>query len=261
MMRNFLFKKNLLLLFAFCILKSDLGAEYHPVPVERGGTLRGVVKFASETPPRGMFATRGDPGCPAGIPQEHLIVKQETRGIKNALVVLDVARGKPMQLTPGKLDNKGCRFEPRVQWVPRTAGVLLINSDATAHNVHAYRDDVTAFSVDLPAGGPPVRRPLVTAGLYKINCDRHLWMRAWIYVSDHPYVAVTDAQGRFELADVPAGVYTLRVWHEGWEEKGTDPSGQLRFQPVEQTMRVQIRREEVTDVLLDALQPAFLYPK
>jgi hypothetical protein len=256
------FLNRTLLIFAICTLHFALSfADYKPVPVERGGTLRGIVQFSGETPARGMFATRGDSLCPAGIPQEHLIVKQENRGIKNVLVILDVPRGKSMSLTPGKLINKECRFEPRMQWVPRTAGLVLENSDTTLHKIHAYREETTAFRVDVPPGHSPVRRPLVTAGLYKVNCERHLWSRAWVYVSDQPYVAVTDAQGRFEMTDIPPGTYTLQVWHEGWQEKGTEPTGQIKFQSMEQTMRVQIQRETVSEVRLESLHPSFIYPK
>ncbi|OGR89353.1 MAG: hypothetical protein A2992_08100 [Elusimicrobia bacterium RIFCSPLOWO2_01_FULL_59_12] len=236
-------------------------ADYHPIEVTHGGTIRGLVKFPSETPPRAMFANQGDARCPRGIPQDHLIVKQETRGIQNALVILDIERGKPLPLVKVQLDNKGCRFVPRIQWAPRHGSLQLVNSDPAPHNVHAYREDTTVFSVDLPVGGSPVRRPLVASGLHKINCDYHLWTRAWVYVSEHPYVAVTDAEGRFELTDIPPGTYTLRAWHEGWIEKGTEKTGQPYLAPMTDVRRVAVRRDRVTDVLLDTLEPAFLYSR
>jgi hypothetical protein len=33
-------------------------------------------------------------------------------------------------------------------------------------------------------------------------------------VAPHPYVAVTEANGHFAFGAVPAGSYTLVVWHE-----------------------------------------------
>jgi hypothetical protein len=42
----------------------------------------------------------------------------------------------------------------------------------------------------------------------------HVWMRAFIFVTDNPFAAVTDSQGRFALTDVTPGTYRLRVWHE-----------------------------------------------
>lgn len=259
---KFLSKKKVLFLLAFWLLRAAVAFAYEVVEVKQGGTLRGLVKFPGETAPRAMFGTRGDPLCPAGVAQEHLLVKQENRGIKNALVVLEIQKGKAFTPFQATLDNKGCRFAPRMQWMRKSANLQLTNSDPTVHNVHALRNNVTTFSVDVaPKGGPSARRPLVDVGLYKMNCDRHLWMRAWVYVSDHPYVAITDAEGRFEMKDIPAGTYTAQVWHEGWEEKGTEATGQLLYHPVEQVLKVKIIRDDVTEVLFDTLKPTFLYAK
>jgi hypothetical protein len=38
-------------------------------------------------------------------------------------------------------------------------------------------------------------------------------MAAWAVVTDHPYFDVTEADGAFELRDVPVGTYTLEAWH------------------------------------------------
>ncbi len=42
----------------------------------------------------------------------------------------------------------------------------------------------------------------------------HPWMTAYIGVVPHPFFAVTGSDGRYTLADVPPGRYTLEVWHE-----------------------------------------------
>ncbi|MEX0820057.1 MAG: methylamine utilization protein, partial [Pirellulaceae bacterium] len=43
----------------------------------------------------------------------------------------------------------------------------------------------------------------------------HPWMKASMMVCDHPYFAVTDADGSFSIPNVPAGVeLEFRVWHE-----------------------------------------------
>ena len=47
---------------------------------------------------------------------------------------------------------------------------------------------------------------------------RCLCMRSYIYSSRHPYVAITDADGGFEIKDLPPGKYKVRVWHEGFED-------------------------------------------
>src|SRR5258706_14709042 len=82
-----------------CLLSTLPVSAYEAIEVRNGGTIRGLVKYPKESPPRSMFATRGDPQCPAGIPQDQLIVKQENRGIKNVLVYLHISQGKPLPNT------------------------------------------------------------------------------------------------------------------------------------------------------------------
>jgi hypothetical protein len=50
--------------------------------------------------------------------------------------------------------------------------------------------------------------------MVRLGCDVHPWMTAWVGVVEHPFFAVTDAEGRFEIAGVPAGSYTISAWHE-----------------------------------------------
>ena len=61
-----------------------------------------------------------------------------------------------------------------------------------------------------------VAEPVPASGeaLVRLRCDVHPWMAGWLVVVEHPYAAVTDAEGRFTIADVPPGAYTLAVWHE-----------------------------------------------
>ncbi len=49
--------------------------------------------------------------------------------------------------------------------------------------------------------------------LVKIKCDVHNWMFAYAGVVDNPYFAVSDADGHFKIANVPAGKYTLTAYH------------------------------------------------
>ncbi len=57
----------------------------------------------------------------------------------------------------------------------------------------------------------------------KVQCDAHGWMHACWISQDHPYYAVTDANGTFKITDLPAGDYEVEVWHE--ELGKTDAEG------------------------------------
>ena len=51
------------------------------------------------------------------------------------------------------------------------------------------------------------------AGTYTVSCDVHPAMGAYIVVTEAPYAAVADREGRFELLSIPAGRHTVRVWN------------------------------------------------
>ena len=125
------------------------------------------------------------------------------------------------------MDQKDFRFTPEILVVRAGDRVRFTNSDQQVHNVNARGglqdlDESVApgggAEVTFPKAGGP-RRPVV------LGCKFHSVMRAWIYVFDHPFYAVTGADGTFQLANVPPGRYTLQVLH---------PAGGLRAsQPVE----------------------------
>ena len=91
----------------------------------------------------------------------------------------------------------------------------MSSSDDTLHSIHMY--GAASYKIPFPVKGQVVERLLEKAGLVQVACDAgHGWMSATIHVVEHPYYAITDAEGRFELRDVPPGQYTLKAWHEGY---------------------------------------------
>jgi hypothetical protein len=74
------------------------------------------------------------------------------------------------------------------------------------------------FNLALPYKDQVIKKKNRVAGLIHVKCDAHPWMRAYVYSSRHPYVAITDAKGNFEIKDLLPGKYTVKFWHEGFEE-------------------------------------------
>ena len=116
---------------------------------------------------------------------------------------------------PVPLDQKGCLYEPRVVAL-RTGQFLEIrNSDATIHNVHALPRNNDEWNKAQRAGAPALEisfpRPELAIPLM---CNVHPWMRAFVFVFDHPYFAVTAADGKFVLPNLPPGTYTVEAWQE-----------------------------------------------
>ena len=101
-----------------------------------------------------------------------------------------------------------CRFEPDVQ-VIRAGPLDVVNSDPVLHNTHGYYGKRTAFNLALPNKGQRIPAELTRPGTVRVDCDAHGWMEGWIYVVDNPYYAITGADGKFTITDVPPGTYKL----------------------------------------------------
>ncbi len=147
-----------------------------------------------------------------------------SKEVKNALVIVEgVKEGKAAPKQDLTLDNKKCRFEPLLSIAYVKSNYVIKNSDPLLHNTSLgklVREGVrrTVYNLALPFKDQVIKKPNRVAGLINVKCDAHPWMRAYTYSSRHPYVAMTDASGNFEIKDLLPGKYKVRIWHEGFEE-------------------------------------------
>ena len=183
---------------------------YDVGPVTNGGTIEGKVVYDGVIGTRKIIPTKDVETC-GGVREDPLIRVGSDKAVEGAVVYLvSVAKGKPWP-TPGKkpeLDNVKCRFVPDVQVIP--AGPLdVVNKDPVLHNTHGYYGRRTAFNTALPNQNQDIPVDLPRAGVVRIDCDAHGWMEGWIYVRDNPYYAITGADGKFSITDVPPGEYDL----------------------------------------------------
>src|SRR5437763_1547663 len=75
------------------------------------------------------------------------------------------------------------------------------------------RNRGAVFGLPLPGPGRPVRRRLAQPGVVELSSGAgRYWHRAYLWVGAHPYFALTDADGRFQLPGGPAGEYRLVAW-------------------------------------------------
>ena len=205
----------------FLLLPSNLYA-YDEITVKDGATIRGTVKIDGPLPKLPPLSITKYKEICKDVPNESLSVGPG-RGVRYAVVTLEgVTKGKAVEKeTIHELDNIKCRFSPHVQAASIGQFVLLKNSDPILHTAHAlFANDQPQFNIGLYPGRTS-RKPLIAAGLVKIRCEVHPWMAAYIMVTEHPYHAVSDIYGEYDLGDVPPGVYQLKVWHEslGTQEK------------------------------------------
>jgi plastocyanin len=192
-----------------------------PVPA-LGGEIQGRVLIAGQAPsPRKLPVTIDQYVCGKEKEAGDLVVSA-VREIRNVVVWLQNApAGSPAatSVTPAQtdqkaqMDQKECVFMPRVILVPAGGTVEFLNSDRLLHNLHGAPKENSPFNRTQPKGRA-IPITFAKPEIIRIDCDLHSWMRGWVVVTDHPFYAITDAQGRFTLPNVPAGQHTLQVWHE-----------------------------------------------
>ena len=144
------------------------------------------------------------------------LIVSGAREIRNVVVWLEnppAGAPSPPPAAPVPMDQKDCAFVPRVVLVPAAGTVEFLNSDRLLHNLHSVSKDNASFNRTQPKGRT-IPITFAKPEFVRVDCDLHSWMRGWVVVASHPFYALTDAQGRFKLDNVPPGQYTLRIWHE-----------------------------------------------
>jgi plastocyanin len=204
------------------------------------GTLAGKVTLSGLAPKLGTLpVTRDMKVCGNTKPDESLEVAQGG-ALKNAVVWLaDVPIPKDHKPQKEKLDQQQCSFVPHVLAAPLRTTVDVVNSDKALHNVRAEEGEVRLMNYAMPIPGHVVPTRLKKEGVFKVSCDVHPWMRAWVLVLPTMAYAVTGEDGTYKIAGVPPGKHTVRFWHERLGERTVDmeiPGGQtttydVKFNP------------------------------
>ncbi len=186
------------------------------------GTVRGRVILDGTPPPAATVRLDGDKTCATFAPgarraTETYVVGAEG-GLANVFVHVTAGldgRSFPVPQEPVVLDQQRCWYVPRVVGVRVGQPLEVRNSDPLLHNVRANSAVNEPFNQGQPVQGMHYAHTFSTAEvMVPMKCDVHAWMNAYIGVVNHPYFAVTGADGAFTLANLPPGSYTVEAWHE-----------------------------------------------
>jgi plastocyanin len=194
---------------------------YFKVDPATAGTVTGRILFTGKAPARKKIDMDEDPQCAKlhkGPVYDDAVAVGRKGALANAFVYIKTGlEGKKFEppSDPVVIDQHGCWFEPRVIGMQAGQQLKAVNSDPVTHNIHPRAKVNREWNQNQPEGAEPaVRKFNFPEVMIRVKCNIHAWMKAWIGVVDHPYFAVTGADGSFEFKNVPAGVYTVEAWQE-----------------------------------------------
>jgi hypothetical protein len=225
------------------------------------GTVKGQIVLTDGTPmpERKKLDVNKDQGhCLAkgDILSQEWMVNKNSRGVQYVYVWLaPEPNGSPLAIhpqfqqppsEPAVMDQPQCMFEPHAIAMRQGQVLIAKNSSPVAHNYN-WQSAKNQGNQLIPANGEyqiknleADRVPMV------ISCNIHPWMKGWVRVFDHPYYAVTDAEGKFEIKNAPAGKCRIVIWHEaiGFRGGAMGRAGE----------QIEIKADGVTEVKHD-IQP------
>jgi plastocyanin len=191
----------------------------NPVDPATAGRIAGAIRLEG-TPPAGQsIRMDSDPYCAKlgeRVTETHVVGTGGT--LQNVFVYVKDGLGDltfPVPSAPVVLDQKECRYVPHVMGIQVGQNLDIASSDNTLHNVHAIPEQNREFNKAHQMAG--IRHTHVFSTrevMVPFKCDVHRWMNAYVGVLDHPFFAVSGADGAFALEGLPPGTYTIEAWHE-----------------------------------------------
>jgi hypothetical protein len=203
------------------------GAEPHATPMrpDQLGRVHGIVLFVGERPEAKTLDLNSDPYCQAFYegkpsPRSERWVINADGALANVLV--HVAGGLPDRAWSPPAEARivrieGCRFVPHVTAMMLGQWVEFHNHDQTMHSIHMNPAINPQRGVEQPwATGTVLTRWQPTRPEIGIltRCDAHAMMGCQLHILPHPFFALTNTQGEFEIINLPPGEYELAATHE-----------------------------------------------
>ena len=186
------------------------------------GDVKGAVTLDGAAPKNEAIKMNADPVCVKqnATPQfqETYAVGADGKSLQYVFVYVKDGLGNYVYDPPSgtaQIDQKNCRYHPHVFGMRVGQTLEIVNSDPTLHNIHALPKGNQEFNTGQPIQGMKTTHTFTAKEvMVPFKCDVHGWMNAYVGVLDHPYYAVTDKDGKFELKGLPPGTYTIEAWHE-----------------------------------------------
>ncbi len=184
------------------------------------GNVTGIISFAGAAPAPRKLDTSNDSACGEAMADDALVNDGK---LQNVFVY--VKSGLPeanfeTPTTPVTLDQKGCKYVPRILGIQTGQLLSVVNSDQTNHNIHPVPKVNREWNESQLKGQAPITRKFAKPEtLIPVKCNMHSWMTAYIGVLPHPFYAVSASNGAFTIKGLPPGEYEIEAWHEKYGAK------------------------------------------
>ncbi len=188
----------------------------------RAGDVTGTITFKGAAPAeKEITPIKDDPNCaamyPAGLPKTKFYVVGANGELADVVISIKGVAGAAStgaSAAPAMLDQKGALYAPQILAIQTGQKLIVKNSDPVVHNVHTKPTANPESNQVQMSGGADLTYTFDKPEMFlKFQCDVHPWMFAWVSVFDHPYFAVSGADGKFTIKNVPAGKYTIEATH------------------------------------------------
>lgn len=211
-------------------LSAQLSNSQKPLyrPTAQEATLVGTITFEGKVPSQRRIDMSADPVCvrvnPNGLTQDFV-----TTGNKLQDVFVYFDAGDPLTQhtfeqpdTPVTLQHKDCQYRPRALGIRINQLLRVENNDQTHHNTRQTAQLNKDLNQSQAPNSPPINTSFMHPELITFRDNQHPWEKAYVRVFSHPFFAISDVYGRYEIRGVPPGTYTLIAWHEklGQQELG-----------------------------------------
>lgn len=241
--------------------KGNAAAQFDPSSC---GTITGLVTWQGKVPEVGQVQYVRLRADGTGVETQSVplanapSIDRFTRGVGGAVVYLravNISQAKPWDLKPVEVEFRDLQLvvkqgerTGRTGFVRRGEPVTVQSRESVPHTLRAR--GVAFFALAFPEPDAPLTRSFDTCGRVELTSGAgYYWQAADLFVCDHPYYTVTDSEGRFQFAHVPAGEYDLVAWHPNWVVARTErnpesvlPSRLIFAPPLESSRSVTVTR-------------------
>jgi hypothetical protein len=205
---------------------------------ETAGAIHGTITWVGEVPRPPEFEIRAVV-TGAIVPKPRLIrpnpnapvLDPQTKAVAGAVVFLrgvDPGQARPWDHAPVAIEHADRRLyllqgeaKTNIGFVRLGDTITAVSREKQFNSLHA--SGAVFFTLPFPDADQPLARTLSKSGVVELSSAAgNYWMRAYLLVSEHPYLARTDAHGNFELPQVPPGHYRIVCWQPNWNIKSQD---------------------------------------